>query len=265
MTSISSILSAAVLFSLAAVTLAQENVNYSLWPRRPAELEQARILMKEQKFAEAVALLQPFVAEKGIAGREARQITGAINVRRYLTRQHPGADIHVVKRGENLARISGATHCPTELIMLLNGLVEPSDLKVGQKIVVVPMNLRMEIRPLQREISVWDGTSLVAAYNIISSGESAFRENAETTVKERPGYFNDSPLAAQSTQFLSSERGILLSNGASLHSENRGSGKVIRMRSKDLNELTLLLGVGARVSIVCDEATFVPVLPAEGT
>ena len=33
--------------------------NFSLWPRRPEELEQARRLMQEQKGGEAVLLLQP--------------------------------------------------------------------------------------------------------------------------------------------------------------------------------------------------------------
>ena len=65
--------------------------NFSLWPRRPDELEQARRLMQEQKGGEAVLLLQPFVSDDGIAGREARQICGRVNVPRYLSRLHPGA------------------------------------------------------------------------------------------------------------------------------------------------------------------------------
>ena len=52
--------------------------NFSLWPRRPDELEQARRLMQEQKGGEAVLLLQPFVTDDGIAGREARQICGRV-------------------------------------------------------------------------------------------------------------------------------------------------------------------------------------------
>lgn len=258
MTSISLILSVAAFFSLAVEVVAQDNVNYSLWPRRPAELEQARGLMKEQKFDEAVALLQPFVGEKGIAGREARQITGAINVRRYLTRQHPRAAVHKVKRGENLARISSESQCPTEIIMLLNGLIEPSDLKAGQEIVLIPMDLRMELRPLQREITVWDGASLVAAYNIVSVHNVETKANEETTVKERTGTLNDVRLPERSTLFLSSERGIVLANGVSLQSGNRGTGAYMKLQSRDLNELALLLGVGGRVSIVCDDASFSP-------
>ena len=69
MTSIFSILSVAGFCSLVLMA-AEDTANYSLWPRRPAELEQARGLLREQKLQQATELLQPFVAEKGIAGRE---------------------------------------------------------------------------------------------------------------------------------------------------------------------------------------------------
>ena len=65
------------------------------------------------------------------------------------------------------------------------------------------------------------------------------------------------------TQFLGSERGMQLENGITLASENRGAGRVIRMEKKDLNELTLLVGVGGRVSVVCDEDSFEPLAPSE--
>ena len=88
---ISLIIVVAGLFSQSLPLLAADN--YSLWPRRPDELEQARQLMSEQKGGEAVLLLQPYVADEGIAGREARQICGRVNVPRYLSRMHPGAAV----------------------------------------------------------------------------------------------------------------------------------------------------------------------------
>lgn len=261
MTSISTILSVAVLSSMALVRATEED-GFSLWPQRPAELEQARLLVAEQKLEDAVSVLQPFVQEKGIAGREARQITGSINVRRYLSRSHPRAAVHRVKRGETLARIAASRACPTDVIMLLNGMVEPSNLKAGQELVVVPMDLRMEIHPLQRELTVWDGKVLVAAYNILSVENFNGKGNTETEVLSRDGYVNTTPVPKRSTQFLGSDRGMQLANGMALASETRGRGCVMRMDRKDLNELTLLLGVGGRVSVVCDEDEFVAV-PAQ--
>ena len=246
-----------------AAIAADEATNYSLWPRRPAELEQARSLLREQKLQQATELLQPFVAEKGIAGREARQITGAVNVRRYLSSEHPGASKYKVQRGDNLARIANKTSCPTDVIMLLNGLVEPSALKAGQVLVTVPRNLRMEIRPLQRELTVWDDRVLVAAYNVQSVERVAEKQNSATQIKSRDGYVNGALLPRHSIQHLASDRGIVLENGWQLVSGEQQGGTVLRMDRRDLNELTLLMNVGCRVDIVCDEENFSPATPSQ--
>lgn len=257
MTSIFSILSVAGFCSLALMA-AEDTANYSLWPRRPAELEQARGLLREQKLQQATELLQPFVAEKGIAGREARQITGAVNVRRYLSTEHPGISKYKVQRGDNLARIAHKTSCPADVIMLLNGLVEPSALKVGQVLVTVPMNLRMEIRPLQRELTVWDNRVLVAAYNLQSIERVSEKQNSTTSIKSRDGYINGVILPRHSIQHLAGDRGLVLENGWQLVSGEQQGGTVLRMDSRDLNELTLLMNIGGRVDIVCDEENFSP-------
>lgn len=236
--------------------MVQAAENYSLWPRRPAELEQARRLVRENKALEAVELLAPFVSEQGIAGREARQITGAVNVRRYLSRRHPDVRVLVVKRGDTLASIAAANHCPVDIIMLLNGSVQPSALRVGQKLAIVPMNLRVEIHPAQREISVWDDNTLVADYDLTEVEEAPGLGNEETKVASRDAYLNGAKVPARSPLYASGDRALSLENGSSLVSEQRAEGAHYRMGRKDLNELVLLVGSGARVSIVRDAAAF---------
>lgn len=256
MKSISLILSAAVLFSLFPCSSAADN--YSLWPRRPAELEQARRLVHEQKLMEAAELLQPFVAEKGIAGREARQMTGSINVRRYLTRLHPKASVYKVRPGDTIGRLSEVSKCPADVVMLLNGIVEPSALKAGQRLVVASMDLHLEIHLLQREIMVWDGSRLVASYPISKAEGVVGNKNEETKVAAREGYMQNALLPRNSTQFLSSDRALKLENGMYVAGEQkvRAAGGVVRMEQRDLNELALLLGLGARVTLVRDEAAY---------
>lgn len=256
MKSTSLILSGAAFFSLAFAAFAADN--YSLWPRRPAELEQARRLASEQKLAEAVELLQPFVTEKGIAGREARQISGCINVRRYLTRLHPHAAVYKVKAGDTMGKLAAETKCPADVVMLLNGIVEPSALKSGQKLVIADMTLRLEIHLTQREVSVWDGTLLVASYHVKAVEGGAGKKNEETTVAAREGYFLNAQVQRNSTQFMASDRVLRLSNGMYVAGEQRlrGGKGVIRMDQRDLNELALLLGQGAQVSIVGDEDAY---------
>lgn len=232
--------------------------NYSLWPRRPVELEQARRLVRENKPVEVVELLAPFVGEQGIAGREARRITGAVNVRRYLSRRHPAVQVLTVKRGETLASIAAANHCPVDVIMLLNGIVQPSSLKIGQKLVIVPMTLRIEIHPTQREVSVWDGGSLVADYDLIAVEGVQGAGNEETKVASRDAYLNGMKVPARSPLYAAGDRSLSLENGHALVSDQRNAGVCYRMQRKDLNELALLVAAGARVSIVRDTAAFFP-------
>lgn len=227
--------------------------NFSLWPRRPDELEQARHLMQEQKGGEAVLLLQPFVTDEGITGREARQICGRVNVPRYLSRMHPGAVAYTVRPGDNLARIAAQQSCPQDVIMLLNGLVEPSNLRVGQKLVIVPMRLRVEIRPLQREVSVWDDQQLVAAYPVVSMDEipAARRKNETTRVAAREGYIDGLAVQPRAPQYPASERVLVLANGVVLAGPQNGHGNMIlRMEQKDVNELAIMLGLGNEVKFV---------------
>ncbi len=243
--------STSLIFAAAAFCslLAPAAENYSLWPRRPAELEQARRLVREQKGAEAVALLAPFVGERGIAGREARQLTGAINVQRYLSRFHPHAKLRTVGRGDTLERIAVSSKCPSDLIMLLNGMVEPSSLKVGQKLVTVEMRLRVEIHVEQREISVWDGEQLVADYEILSAEGLSGSGVEETALASRDGSIRGKSITRRSAYYPSSDRSLALGNGLQLVGEQEVQGKLLRMPQRDLSELAMLLGVGARVTI----------------
>lgn len=245
MTSISSILSAAVCFNLLALSaLAAEN--YSLWPRRPAELEQARRLVREQKGAEAAHLLQPFIHDSGIAGREARQITGAVNVQRYLSRRHPDARVYTVKSGDNVFKIAAAEKCPFELIMLLNGIVEPAGLRVGQKLVLVPMNCRLEIHVSLCELCVWDGETLVADYNV-TAVPPTLKAGEETRLAACEGYMEGTRVPRRSSQIASSDRVLVLENGLRLTGGQQPSDEALQMQQRDLNELALLLSADSTV------------------
>ena len=98
----------------------------------------------------------------------------------------------------------------------------------------------------------------MVAYNISSVERLSLDVNAETTVQHRDGYVNGAQVSRRSTQFLISDRALVLSNGVHIVSSQRGGAPVVLMNSRDLNELTLLMGVGGRVSIICNEDEFSP-------
>lgn len=242
-----SILSAVVCCSAFATTLAQDN--YSLWPRRPDELEQARNLLAQQKWGEAVHLLQPFVHDSGVAGVEARKITGRVNVVRYLSRMHPYSSVYTVKRGDTLPKIASSTKCPTDLLMLYNGLVTPSALKVGQKLVYIEMSLRVEIYLALNELTVWDGESLVASYKIeaIKGISENISRNSATTVSSRESYIQGKKIPQQAAQSAVADKSLRLVDGVIVSASDDGLPSCIRLSAKDVNELSQLIRVGNEV------------------
>lgn len=223
--------------------------NYSLWPKRPPEIERARALVQNQQFDDAVELMQTYVKAEGVVGREARKITASVNTRKYLSRLHPAASIYTVRAGDTLTRIVNTTHCPSEVIMLLNGIVDPSALKAGQKLVVVKADLRVEVYPAQQEICVWDEDVLVASYDIESSTLPLNGKSIQTKVSAREGYINGEALPLRSTHFLGSDRVLKLDGGGAICGSHILPGAVIKLAPPDMNELALLVSVGAQVFI----------------
>lgn len=244
-------------FCSACLLTAQEN--YSLWPRRPAELEQAQALMRKHEYEQVLTLLEPFVNRSGLAGREARRIIGSIRVRRYLSANHPRAKTHTVKRGENIERIATANKCSSDLLILINALRDPSSLKIGQKLTVYAQDLRAELHLHERELSVWDGRELVAVYDVAPTADLLTGANEETTLREREGELNGARIARTSPLFTSCNRSLRLADGTLVTGGTPADTvKVVRMQQSDANELSLLLGSGARVSIVRDNKSFDP-------
>ncbi len=246
--------SATVCCSFLISAAAQQN--FSLWPRRPAELEQARILIRNGDTDAAVQLLRPFINKQGLAGHEARQLTGAIRIRLYLSPRHPRIRTHTVRRGENIERIAAAYNSSAEFITLVNALMNPSALRAGQHLRVAPTDLRAEIHLASREISLWDGSSLVAVYDFIPSHTNSNAPNTETSIQSMEGELNGARIPRSSALFVCSNRILHLANGMLIHAAsynppNNSPG--IEMKTRDINELSLLVRKGSRVSIITDE------------
>lgn len=239
--------------ALSSALCADAAERYSLWPRRPAEIEQARQLIKERRPEEAVRLLLPLVDREGIAGREARQLVGSVNAPAYLSLRHPAAAVYTVRRGDHLTKIASTLRCPHELLMLLNGIVDPAAIHVGQRLVYVPMRLRVEINMPRREVAVWDGEALVSSYDITGVGQNLAAGQAadgDATVSLREGYVDGGKVPAWSPLMVCANRRLALSNGMVLAAEPKAAARGFLMAQADLNELALLVAVGTPVHIV---------------
>lgn len=63
--------------------------NYSLWPRRPEALAEARRLMDRGSLPKALELLQPLAEQGGVVGKEAKELIGRLRIRQLLDPNGP--------------------------------------------------------------------------------------------------------------------------------------------------------------------------------
>lgn len=248
MRSIFSIFAAAVCFSPCQ---SAEALNYSLWPRRPDEVTRAfELLIKGGNEQEALKLVEPHLRGYGIGGREARKIAGRINAGKYLSGCRPGMAVYTVKSGDNLFRIADRMKCPVDLLMYVNGLLEPSALKIGQKLKAPPLNCRMEIRPDTNEILVWDNSVLIACYPVVQA-RLLRTLPAQSSVLAREAFLDGQPVVRNSSDYASADKELVLAEGrARIASRPLSSGDVgFQLSTADANELALLIVPGNEVTV----------------
>lgn len=251
------ILSAAVCYSVCADSAA-DGANYSLWPQRPPQIAEASRLLLEGNTDKAVDLLRPFVRQDGVIGREARRMTASVNVAKYLSRNNPTAYIYTVRTGDTLPRIVLNTKCNSEVLMLLNGIVDPSSLRAGARLVAANMKLRAEVHVARRELCVWDSDTLVAVYDVEALDLSDCTISQESTVSAREGYIDNNILGRTSLQLLAAERVVRLSNGVSVTGTQAVNAPFVQLKAADVNELALLLSIGSGVSVIRDGTASLP-------
>lgn len=253
MKSIFSIFAVAVCFSPCH---SAEALNYSLWPRRPEEVTRAFELLNEggdeQK---ALGLVEPHLHGYGIGGREARKIAGRINAGRYLSGRRPRMAVHTVKSGDNLFRIADRMKCPVDVLMYVNGTLEPSALKIGQKLNIPPLNYRMEIRPDTNEIIVWDGDVLVACYPV-RMARLPKPLPATGVVLAREAFLDGRPVVRNSPDYASADKELVLADGGvCITSRPLPAGAAgFQLAAADANELSLLIVPGNEVVVTREGA-----------
>jgi lipoprotein-anchoring transpeptidase ErfK/SrfK len=104
------------------------------------DLAEARILLAEGRKFEARAVLTKLVlaSPEGPAREELRRSLDGVNKDLFFSRApSPDSDFHTVARNEPLDRISrqyGKDRYFSNVIMLVNGLVDPKRVRVGQKL-----------------------------------------------------------------------------------------------------------------------------------
>ncbi len=218
---------------------------YSLWPRRPEAFDAAHKALHVGNEDKARELLSPYLRAQGITGEEARALYSKLNLPRYLSRRNPHAKIYSVRSGDTIHRVAQSQKCPAQLILMLNGMVEPSRLRIGQKLVIAPMVFSLEYMEHERELLLWDGEELVARYLVLSQA-GQLKKDEEYALSKVSLELNGRAIAQHSPYFAAANRKIHFEGGLCLsaNATEEEAPCTLRLAQKDLNELAFFMARG---------------------
>lgn len=227
--------------------------NYSLWPRRPDNVADALDLLGNGGDPErACALALPSIRAYGIGGQEARRIVGRVNAGRYLSGKGDWLTEQTVRSGDSLLRIADRCKCPIDVLIYLNRMTAVT-LRAGQKLKAPSKSFKMEVRPDSREILVWDGETLVAAYPILRS-RGTQKLSGKTVVEGRLAFLDGAQTERMNvSSYVSADKQLLLANGMGRIAscfEGKKVDPVFCLAREDCNELALFFRKGDEVNVI---------------
>lgn len=235
---------------LAAVFCLQAAVadgeNYSLWPRRPEALAEARRLMDKGSLAPALELLQPLVKEGGVVGREAKDLIGSLRIRQVLDPNGPDVKKYTVRRGDSWTRMVNRLGCSQAMLMHLNGLMDVPSLQPGDVFKYRPLDFLIVVHVPDKEVCLYDGENFVRAYPILAMKDTG-RRNFETTVKDE-----QASVSIYDKHYPAADKAMLLAAGGYVIDAVKGSPRSpgFYLSRQDCNELSMLTKPGTRVTII---------------
>ena len=182
MKSISLTSSAKVFFSLLTAAFCAQGIladgeNYSLWPRRPEALAEARRLMDRGSLPKALELLQP-LAEQGRrgGGKRRRNSSGRLRIRQLLDPNGPDVKKYTVRKGDSWIRMVRKLGCSQAMVVHLNGLMDIPALHAGDVFKYRPLDFHVVVNVPEKEICLYDGTDFVKGYPILSMKDGGEKE-----------------------------------------------------------------------------------------
>lgn len=259
MRSISLTSSARVFFSLLAAAFCAQGVladgeNYSLWPRRPETLTEARLLMDRGNLSRALELLQPLVTQGGVVGKEVKDLIGALRIRQLLDPNGPDVKKYTVRRGDSWIRMVKKLGCSQAMLMHLNGLMDIPALHAGDVFKYRPLDFHLVVNVPDKEVCLYDGENFVKAYSILAM-KDAGKKNIETKVKDE-----QAPVSIYDKHYPSSNKTIVLAAGGYVIDAGSGPPRYpgYYLTRQDCNELAMLTRVGSKVRIIREKGAAQP-------
>lgn len=187
------------------------------------------------------------------AAPTARRIVGMMNLDEVLSPDfRTGKITYKVKSGDSHFAIAGRNETSLDMIIHLNNMMELRNLRVGDELILMPLNFRIVIETHRSSISIWDGAKFICDYPILATNGPLPAQGA-TVIAARRADLDGKIILPTSTKYRSTTKSIILKNPALQilpHDKDDDTPpRGIFLSEADLEELFLLTRTGNTVEI----------------
>ncbi|WP_435894135.1 LysM peptidoglycan-binding domain-containing protein [Oceaniferula spumae] len=237
---------------------AEEGVRSDNEPGEKA-FQRARELLAMESMAEAEEKLKYIVSfyPSAKSATEARHILGEINMDRLLDPEwKEGKSVITVKRGDNYSLIVRKNKTTMDSLTHLSKLTDadPRGLQPGQKLTIMPLELRMEIDLRRKNLTIYNGGEFVKEYPLLKVNYEHKGKARHLEVGGIRGWAKDKFVSVHTVDYRDSSKVIQLSDKSlairALPQDNDGDlGRGFYLSEADMEELPLVLRPGNDVEI----------------
>lgn len=217
--------------------------------------EKARELIALGKISEGREKLMSIihVFPSSPAAPTARRIVSMMNLDEVLSSDfRNGKTTYKVKSGDSYFAIAGRNETSLDMIMHLNDMMELRNLKVGDEMILMPLNYRVVIELHRNSLSLWDGAKFICDYPILATN-GPMPGPGTTTIATRRADLDGKVILPTAAQYRSTTKSIILKNPPLQilpHDKDDDTPpRGIFLREADLEELFLLTRTGNTVEI----------------
>lgn len=221
--------------------------------------QRAKELLAMESMVEAEEKLKYIVSfyPSAKCAPEARRILGEINIDRLLDPDwKQGKSVITVKSGDTYSRIVRRNKTTMDSLIHLSKLMraDPRSLHPGDKLTVMPLEMRVEIDTRRKTLTLWKGGEFVKEYplqKISYKGKGAVKRLKIGSIR---GWYRGKLLASHAEDYRASSKVIALSDKslairAISEDDNEEFGQRFILKPADIEELPLLLRPGNDVEI----------------
>jgi hypothetical protein len=176
-----------------------------------------------------------------------------MNLDEILSSDFPnGKMTYKVKSGDSYFAIAGRNETSLDMIMHLNNMMELRNLKVGNEMILMPLNFRIVIELNRNSLSLWDEAKFICDYPILATN-GPMPGPGTTTIATRRADLDGKVILPTANQYRSTAKSIMLKSPPLQilphDKDDETPQRGIFLRETDLEELFLLTRVGNTVEI----------------